>query len=162
MMSALQRRPPESDEAPPRSALVGVDESLGARIALEHAAERVGRDGRLVLAHVVAPQAPPVTPISPAAPVAVRLRDLEEDRHRIARALVERLAKDVSPRAEARVLEGPVAQALTRLAREEDADELVVGARGLGRFAAAIGSVSHAVLHEADGPVVVIPERALA
>jgi hypothetical protein len=33
--------------------------------------------------------------------------------------------------------------------------------RGLGGFVAAIGSVSHAVLHEADRPVVVFPERAV-
>jgi hypothetical protein len=31
------------------------------------------------------------------------------------------------------------------------------GSRGLGRFRAALGSVSHAVLHEADRPVVVVP-----
>lgn len=34
---------------------------------------------------------------------------------------------------------------------------LIVGSRGLGRFRGAFGSVSHALLHEADRPVVVVP-----
>jgi nucleotide-binding universal stress UspA family protein len=38
-----------------------------------------------------------------------------------------------------------------------DADEIVVGARGLGRVRALLGSVSHELLHIADRPVVVIP-----
>ena len=33
----------------------------------------------------------------------------------------------------------------------------VVGTRGFGRFRAALGSVAHALLHEADRPVVVVP-----
>jgi nucleotide-binding universal stress UspA family protein len=43
-----------------------------------------------------------------------------------------------------------------------DADEIVVGSRGFGRLRGVLGSVSHAVLHEADRPVVVIPADAVA
>jgi nucleotide-binding universal stress UspA family protein len=57
------------------------------------------------------------------------------------------------------VVETPVAEALVAVARERQAAEIVVGSRGLGRFRAAIGSVSHAVLHEADRPVVVVPHE---
>ena len=39
-----------------------------------------------------------------------------------------------------------------------DVDEIVVGSRGLGRFRGSFGSVSHALLHEADRPVVVVPQ----
>ena len=53
--------------------------------------------------------------------------------------------------------EGPPAEAVNRAAMVRDADEIVVGSRGLGRFRGAIGSVSHALLHEADRPVVVVP-----
>ena len=56
-------------------------------------------------------------------------------------------------------LETPAAQAIVNVAQNEQAAEIVVGSRGLGRFRAALGSVSHAVLHEADRPVVVVPHE---
>lgn len=143
-----------------RSALVGVDESLGARLALEQAAERAGPAGRLIVAHVVAPLPPPIPAVPPAGPIAVPLHELVQQRRQIARELVERLAGDAACRAEPRVLEGPVAETLARVARDENVDELVVGARGLGRFVAALGSVSHALLHEADRRVVIVPRAA--
>ena len=49
---------------------------------------------------------------------------------------------------------------LADLAREREADEIVIGSRGLGRFSAALGSVSHALLQQADHPVVVVPAAA--
>jgi nucleotide-binding universal stress UspA family protein len=55
------------------------------------------------------------------------------------------------------LVEGPPREALIRVAHAHDADEIVVGARGLGRFRGALGSVSHELLHEADLPLVVIP-----
>jgi nucleotide-binding universal stress UspA family protein len=58
------------------------------------------------------------------------------------------------------LVEGPPADALVRAAHAAGAEEIVVGSRGLGRFRAALGSVSHALLHEADVPVVVVPARA--
>jgi nucleotide-binding universal stress UspA family protein len=36
-----------------------------------------------------------------------------------------------------------------------------VGTRGLGRIPALLGSVAHDVLHQADRPVTVIPQRML-
>ena len=47
------------------------------------------------------------------------------------------------------------------MARVRGADEIVVGARGLGRVRALLGSVSHELLHVADRPVVVIPSAAI-
>jgi nucleotide-binding universal stress UspA family protein len=58
---------------------------------------------------------------------------------------------------ETELIEGPPAEALVRVAHGHDADEIVVGSRGLGRFRAALGSVSHELLHEADLPLVVVP-----
>lgn len=47
------------------------------------------------------------------------------------------------------------------MARVRNVDEIVVGARGLGRIRALLGSVSHELLHIADRPVVVIPTAAI-
>jgi len=138
---------------PPRSALVGVDESLSARLALEEAAARVGPDGRLVLVHSIVP--PPGEPFSRP------LTELAVDRRALADALVDRLAASVDVRTvETAVLGGWPPGRLSERARAEDVDAVVVGSRGLGRFVAALGSVSHALLHEADRPVVVVPRAA--
>ena len=58
---------------------------------------------------------------------------------------------------ETELLGGPPAEAVAEVARAREADEIVVGSRGLGRFRGALGSVSHALLHLADRPVVVVP-----
>jgi nucleotide-binding universal stress UspA family protein len=42
-----------------------------------------------------------------------------------------------------------------------DADEIVIGARGLGRARALMGSVSKELLRIADRPVLVIPQAAV-
>jgi len=141
-----------------RSALVGVDDSLSARLALDEAAERVGPGGRLVLAHALGLPLP--EPLPGALPTPV-LGDLEDERREVGRRLLERIAGDVEGRGvDTRLLDGDAARALALAAAEADVDELVVGSRGLGRFVAALGSVSHALLHEADRPVVVVPRSA--
>jgi nucleotide-binding universal stress UspA family protein len=134
-----------------RHVVVGVDRSLGAHIALEHAARRVGPDGHLLLAHVM-------TPLSDA--IGRTIDGLDEERRAAAQELVDRLAGDVAVDTETRVLEGAAAERLAELARESHADEIVVGSRGLGRFAAALGSVSHSLLAHAEHPVVVVPSAA--
>jgi nucleotide-binding universal stress UspA family protein len=142
-----------SGDRPVRSALVGVDESLSARLALDEAVVRVGPSGRLTIAHALGAPAE----LLPGAVPNVGLYDMAGERRQIARDLVERLADDVECEAEPQVVEGSPALALAQLARETGVDEIVVGSRGLGRFVAALGSVSHALLHEADRPVVVVP-----
>jgi nucleotide-binding universal stress UspA family protein len=134
-----------------RRVLVGVDRSLGARVALEHAAARARPNGRLIVAHVV-------SPLSDAISRAVT--ELDDERHAEGRELTERLAGDVGVETQTRILDGAAAESLAELARETDVDEIVVGSRGMGRFAAALGSVSHALLAHADRPVVVVPQTA--
>lgn len=136
-----------------RSALVGVDESLSARLALDEAVVRVGPSGRLIIAHALGAPAE----LLPGAVPNVSLYDMAGERRQIAHQLVERLANDVDCDAEPQVIDGSPALALAQLARQAGVDEIVVGSRGLGRFVAALGSVSHALLHEADRPVVVVP-----
>lgn len=131
-----------------RRIVVGVDSSFSARIALQHAARRVGAGGRLFVAYAVSPL--------PAAVVG-SLDELDRERRTDAQERVERLAADVPVATEAILLDGNPAERLAALAHEKDADEIVVGSRGLGRFSAALGSVSHALLAHADHPVVVVP-----
>ena len=65
------------------------------------------------------------------------------------------------PEYEPELIGGPPAEAIAAVARARHADEIVVGARGIGRLRALLGSVSHELLHIADRPVVVIPAAAI-
>ena len=62
---------------------------------------------------------------------------------------------------ELEAVEGDPAEVLASTAREHDADEIAIGSRGFGKLRAALGSVSHDVLHEADRPVLVVPYNAV-
>jgi nucleotide-binding universal stress UspA family protein len=58
------------------------------------------------------------------------------------------------------ILEGSAAERVVELARARDAPLIVVGSRGLGAVAGALlGSVSSAIIHRADRPVLVVPSR---
>ena len=91
-------------------------------------------------------------------------RLLSERRDRGAALLRELPLDDDSlcgPVYEIELIGGPVAVAIVEVARARNADQIVVGARGLGRIRALLGSVSHELLHIADRPVVVIPAAVL-
>lgn len=134
----------------PRPTVVAVDNSRNARLALEHATRRAGPGGQLIVAHVMR-----------SVPDAVAKAMLIGDEYRdIAHQLVNQMVGAYAEGAEPVVLEGSPAERLAELARERDAEEIVVGSRGLGRFSAALGSVSHALLQQADRPVVVVPAAA--
>lgn len=134
-----------------RRVLVGVDASLNSRVALEHAARRVGPGGALIVAHAVN--------VLPEA-INRALEGTDDARRDIARQLVDQLSALADADATPEVLDGRPAEALAELARERHADEIVVGSRGMGRFAAALGSVAHGLLGHADRPVVVVPRSA--
>ena len=53
------------------------------------------------------------------------------------------------------------ARAIAGVAAAREADEIIVGTRGFGRARALLGSVAHELIHLADCPVTVIPERAV-
>ena len=134
--------------------LVGYDGSDTARAALAYAARRVGPEGHIVVAHIVVP---------PSAFIDTRRYDSElGGRARGPGAGCLRDVDDIlhGAKADQRVQEGPPAQMLVELARETGADEIVVGSRGFGSGRALLGSVSRALLHETDRPVVVVNRRA--
>lgn len=135
-----------------RTIVVGVDHSVGARRALEHATNRAGPAGRLLVAHVIAP-------ISDT--LGRGVHEFRRERREVAQEFVDELVADITVDHEARVLVGDTAERLADLAREAGADEIVVGSRGAGRLGAAMGSVSHALLAHADHPVIVVPEAAV-
>jgi nucleotide-binding universal stress UspA family protein len=65
--------------------------------------------------------------------------------------------------AEEEILEGSPADRVVELARARNAPLIVVGSRGLGAVAGALlGSVSSAIIHRADRPVLVVPSPAPA
>src|SRR5690349_4273742 len=148
-LSATEMADDDRDSSPVRRIIVGVDGSLSARLALEHAARRAGPAGHLIVAQAL----PPLTDA-----ISRAMSDLDDERRASARELVERLAGDVDVPTEPVVVVGPPAPRLAELADEKDAEEIVVGSRGMGRFSAALGSVSHALLAHADRPVVVVPQ----
>ena len=78
-----------------------------------------------------------------------------------ARAALERgqeLLAQESVDVDEEILEGSAAERVVELARARNAPLIVVGSRGLGAIAGALlGSVSSAILHRADRPVLVVP-----
>ena len=65
------------------------------------------------------------------------------------------------PDAERRVVVGLPAERLADLADDEDAELIVVGSRGRGRFKAAfLGSVSNSLVGVARCPVLIVPPGA--
>jgi nucleotide-binding universal stress UspA family protein len=66
-----------------------------------------------------------------------------------------------TPRSEGR--DGDVANTILGAAAEVDADVIVTGTRGLGGVRSVVlGSVSHALVHHADRPVLVVPSATVS
>lgn len=64
---------------------------------------------------------------------------------------------------DAEILEGSAAERIVELAQARDAPLIVVGSRGLGFVAGALlGSVSSAIVHRSDRPVLIVPSRTQA
>ena len=138
-----------------RTIVVGYDGVPAALAAVETAIDRAGPDGHLVIVHAY------LTPtdytgasyytamVEDAALYATNvLDDLERDCERLVTIDHER---DLAV--------GLAAAAIVRCAETHDAAEIVIGSRGVGRMRALLGSVAHDVIHRANCPVTVIPER---
>ena len=148
-MRSSERRP---------TIVVGYDGSEASRAAVTFAARRAGRSGRVFVVHAF--DLPPDFLGHP------NFDALLADRERHGRSLLDALPlvgndELLSTEYETELIGGPAAQAIADVARARDADEIVLGARGIGRVRALLGSVSHELLHIADRPVVVIPAAAV-
>jgi nucleotide-binding universal stress UspA family protein len=65
--------------------------------------------------------------------------------------------------AQEEILEGSAADRVVEVARDRNAPLIVVGSRGLGAVAGALlGSVSSAIIHRSDRPVLVVPRPGAA
>ena len=133
-------RPGEGAPAPaPRPGIVlvvGYDGSVPARGAVDLAVDRVARlGGRLVLVHAGA------------------------DGRVLDGVLLEGHDRLADLDWDARAIDGSAARALVRVAREEHADEIVVGSRGRGRAGAMLGSTAMRLMALAPCPVTVVPAR---
>jgi nucleotide-binding universal stress UspA family protein len=136
-----------------RTLVVGYDGSEAARKALSYASARVNGGKMFVVTAVVPP------PEWMGRPGWQQMVDAEHTRGgELLEDAVRQLPASVDYSTE--LLEGPAADAIVGVADARHADAIVVGSRGLGRVRAVLGSVSHDVLHLADCPVVVVPERA--
>ena len=135
--------------------VVGYDGGDAARDALRWALARVGRSGRVILVNATRDRAG--TKLPP--PLGLD----RHDREALGAAVLEELVLEDSDLLEARfdtaVVDDHPAAALLRVAREEGADEIVVGRRVHGlRTALLGGSVSSELVEKSDRPVVVVRE----
>jgi nucleotide-binding universal stress UspA family protein len=135
--------------------VAGFDGSPASHVALSRAIRRTGTAGKLYLVHAWH------------APEAWRGRGSHQPY--IDRALeqaeeVLESAKSAHPELaeiswEGELIGGPPARSVADVAKTRGADEIVIGTRGFGRVRALLGSVAHELIHLADCPVTVIPER---
>jgi nucleotide-binding universal stress UspA family protein len=147
-----------SSEGRAPTIVVGYDGSDSARAALLFAAAQARPAGSVFIVHAY--DLPPDFLGWP------NYDQLLSERQKRAQATLEELPLDSSelagPEYHVELLGGPPAEAIADVVRARHADEIVVGARGLGRVRALLGSVSHELLHIADRPVVVIPTAAIS
>ena len=142
----------------PQCLVVGYDGSEMARAAVTYAADRVGPGGRLYIVHATGALA---TWLGAPEELAV-----SEDRADHGRALLDELVLEagnalIDTDYELVLVPGPAAEALVHTAQRHEADEIVLGSRGMGRVSSLLGSVAQRVLHTSDRPVVVIPYLAV-
>jgi nucleotide-binding universal stress UspA family protein len=144
--------------------LIAYDGSADARAAVQHAAELFPGD-RVTVLTVWTPFAEVIARSGAGAGLAPGLIDYEEIDEASEKSATERAAEGVELAKQAGLDSEPrvaaqrttTAEAILHEARGVDARVIVVGSRGLtGIKSFLLGSVSHAVLHHADRPVVVI------
>jgi nucleotide-binding universal stress UspA family protein len=139
-----------------RRIVVGYDGSPASRAALARAAERAGDDGHLYVVHAYS-----LPNDWLGIPNYQQLLDAALDRAQITidRIETESGADLHGVSWEAEVIGASPARAIADTARTRKADEIIVGTRGYGRARALLGSVAHELIHLADCPITVIPER---
>lgn len=152
---------PRGEVAARGPVVVGLDDSQGARQALEHAVEEGAHSGRPVLVlSVVDGVADPTGPGPPRDGDALR-RAVEVRSRAIVHELLARRTRARRPDVpvEVEVLEGQPGSVLCDVARRAGASVLVLGARGRGRargHGTTVGGVALRVLLRAPGTVRIV------
>jgi len=138
--------------------LVPVDGSAPANRAVAYASKlAAGRDDALIT--LVNVQGPETLEVSDVSAVMSRKTDrqLAAQRSKTALRKAVRICHDAQVKFETRVALGPIAETIDRLARQLDADQIVIGSRGLGAIGRLVlGSVATKVAHLARIPVTLV------
>lgn len=136
-----------------RRLIVGYDGSESARHALRAACELVQPDGVVTVVHAY--------DVPWQADAYPWFEDFKEVCREVAEEVLEpakEICGEYRAGANFKTAIGKPAEVLAELAQSDDAELIVVGTRGLGTVRAAIGSVTHRLLHRARCPVLVVPE----
>jgi nucleotide-binding universal stress UspA family protein len=136
--------------------LVAVDGSEHGAAALRTATQLAGEEHARLTVLTAVPPAPAFAQITAAGAAALAdASELMGDAGKRIRAQVEALPPDLSVTSV--VVAGRADEVILERLREGNHDLLVMGTRGLGRVGSALlGSVSQAVLHHAEVPVLVV------
>jgi nucleotide-binding universal stress UspA family protein len=135
--------------------LVAVDGSEHAAQALRTAAQLASEEHARLTVMTAVPPTAALAQITAAGAALADVAELMGDAGRQIRRQVDDLPDDIS--VTTLVVSGHAAHEILERLREGRHDLLVMGTRGLGRVGSALlGSVSQAVLHEAEVPVLVV------
>jgi nucleotide-binding universal stress UspA family protein len=139
-----------------RRIVVGYDGSPASRAALACAAERAGEEGHIYIVNAYSVPADYL-----GVPNYQNLLDAALDRAQERMANIEEESgADLHGVAwETELIGDATARAIADVAAAREADEIIVGTRGFGRARALLGSVAHQLIHLAECPITVIPER---
>jgi nucleotide-binding universal stress UspA family protein len=148
----------EEDAMTTHRMVVGVDGSRHSERAVKWCADHAERlDAEVVVVHVIEQPiyAGSIYPLVPPIPLTEEQRDELCDL--VGRDWCKALA-DAGVEHRVVLVGGYPAEALLKVARDEDADMVVTGRRGLGGFAELLlGSTSHTLSHHLDRPLVIVP-----
>lgn len=138
-----------------RRILVALDGSANAELALSGAVRLAQEEHACITLMTVVPDVMAELTRWPAVGISPQELQLEADKEAEARMrdAVERMPNDLSVTTVVR--RGKAGPQIVAYAREHDHDAIMLGARGVGRVQALIGSVSSYVLHHADAAVFV-------
>ena len=140
-----------------RTRIVGYDGSDEARVAFAVAIDRSEPSDTIVVVHATSPASSWLGD-----PYYSHVVEKIHDKAERVLDELRPIAEQVETPIEFEVLEGPPAEVLIRAATVREADEIVVGSRGLGRLRGVLGSVSQELLREAARPVLVVSRDAAA
>jgi nucleotide-binding universal stress UspA family protein/membrane protein YdbS with pleckstrin-like domain len=140
---------PPIDELRLHRLLVAVDGSANSELALSAAVTAARRDhASITLLTVVPSTATETGRWSGLAAPPVTQEELDDEACKLLRRVSDRIPEDIPVRTLVR--RGRPGPGIVAAAREGDYDAILLGARGVGRVGALLGSVSHYVLHHAD------------